>query len=116
GGAVALDQDAVFRTRLGRLVAREHAAEEARLVGLLVARFLVRIDVADEVQALRAVPVLDRETDAVEREADAAPGAVERLVQRESQTAVGQAQRGARRGRLGLELGRGAGFLGAQID
>src|SRR5512146_807051 len=52
----------------------EHAVEEALLVDVGL-----RVGIAHEVDALLPVPVLDREADAVEREADPAPGAVERL-------------------------------------
>ena len=48
---------------------------------LLAPSSLSGIGVAHEVEALLAVAVLDGEADAVEREADAAPGAVERLDQ-----------------------------------
>ncbi|MNQ63158.1 hypothetical protein D3C85_775290 [compost metagenome] len=60
--------------RLSLLVAREHAAEEARLVDLLAR---VGIHVAHEVVAGRTVAVFDGETAAIERHANAAPCAVE---------------------------------------
>src|SRR4051794_35876703 len=47
------------------------AREETLVAGALVVDF--GIDVAHEVQAFRAVAILDGEADAIEREADAAP-------------------------------------------
>src|SRR5262245_7556576 len=61
--------------RLGRAPERE-LGEEA-VVLLLVGG---GIHVADEIDALRPVAVLDREPDTIEREPDPPPGAIERLV------------------------------------
>ena len=61
------------------LARAEQPREEAAL-GVLLLHVALGVGVAHEVQAVLAVAVLDREPDAVEREADAAPGAVERLV------------------------------------
>src|SRR6185295_1734646 len=75
--AAALDRDPVALGRLRRRRAEaEHAREEARLFlgGLLW------VDVAHVVETAAAIAVLDGEAAAVERQADAAPGAVERLV------------------------------------
>src|SRR5262245_21018131 len=76
-GAAVLDGDLVLRClrRLGRAPERE-LGEEAVIL-LLVAG---GIHVADEVDALRPVAILDREPDAIEREPDPPPGAIERLV------------------------------------
>src|SRR5213075_29235 len=52
----------------------EHAVDDAPVLGRHLA-FGIRV--AHEVQAFLPVAILDRETDAIEREADAAPGAVE---------------------------------------
>src|SRR5690348_4674032 len=64
-----------------RAVGAEDAREEARLV--LVG---LGIGIAHEVEALLAVAVFHREADAVEREADAPPDAIERLVHLEQLT------------------------------
>ena len=70
-------------------------AEEALV---LLLHLGLGIGVAHEVQALLPVAVLDGEADPVEREADAAPGAVERLVHLQKLGAV-VAFHAARRGR-----------------
>src|SRR3990172_3490909 len=71
----ALDDHLILH-RLRRLVGPPERELVEPPVLLVVGR---RIDVAHEVDALRPVAVLDGEADAVERQADAAPGAVERL-------------------------------------
>src|SRR5688572_2492248 len=88
------DVDLALGARLGHLhpvllglelgaLGGEQACEEAALV--LGFR---RVGVAHEVQAFLAVAVLDGEADAVEREADAAPGAIEGLVDLQQLAAV----------------------------
>src|SRR5688500_17616379 len=57
--------------------AAEQAAEEALV---LLLHLGLGIGVTHEVQALLPVAILDREADAVQRQPDAAPGAIERLV------------------------------------
>ncbi|CAB4392233.1 unnamed protein product [Rhizophagus irregularis] len=79
GGRRALrrfDRDAIALGFLGlvRIAKAEQLAEEAFLVDC------VRIDVAHEVNALHAVAVFDGEADAVQRQADTAPGAVETFI------------------------------------
>src|SRR4030095_4791392 len=67
------------------LVLPEHELREQSLV----ARRRLRIGITDEVLALRAVAIDDGETDAVEREPDAGPRAVEAVVEHELIDAVG---------------------------
>src|ERR1019366_7236074 len=79
-GALTRDLDAVLQRRaLVAVLAPEaqHAGEEVRL--LAASEF--RVDVADEVEALRPVAILDREAAAVKGDADPAPGAVEVVVE-----------------------------------
>ena len=73
------------------------AAEEARLL----APGEGRVDVAHEIQTLGAIAVLDREAAAVEGDADAAPGAVEAVVdlQRRRRPALDEARTRRRAGR-----------------
>src|SRR5262245_39607070 len=108
-GCALLDHHAVLLglRRLGGAPERELRQESA--AGLRAA-VVGRIDVAHEVEALRAVAVLDREADAVEREADPAPGAIERLVDVERRDTA------RRRHQLGALLARAAarGELGAR--
>src|SRR5437763_3364700 len=75
GLAFGLQVDAVLQRLLGGTAAAEDLAEEARL--LLVG---VRRHVAHEVGPLAAVAIFHGEAGAIQREADAAPGAVEALV------------------------------------
>src|SRR3954468_3161700 len=72
-GACLADLHAVL-LGLDFRVAREPARQDAARVLLRV-----RVGVAHEVDALLAVAVLDREADAVERQADAPPDTIERL-------------------------------------
>src|SRR5437588_13077059 len=69
------------------IVRTEYPREEAALAVLLV-HLRVRIGVAHEVQALLPVAVLDGKADAVERQADAPPRPVERLVNLQQLIAV----------------------------
>src|ERR1043165_9529062 len=62
-----------------RVARAEDAGEQALLV-VLLRHLALGIGVAHEVDAVLAVAVLDREADAVEREAHAPPRPVERLV------------------------------------
>src|SRR6187455_656965 len=80
------DRDPVLLRLLGFVLAPERKLRDPALVAL--ADVGVGIRIADEVQAVAAVAVHDREPAAVEREADAAPGAVERLVDDELRDAV----------------------------
>ena len=76
--AVALQRHLVLdRRRAGVAAAAEELARRSR-AGVLAGG--LRVDIAHEVQARRAVAVLDGEAGAVERDADAAPGAVEAVV------------------------------------
>src|SRR5689334_2681311 len=74
-----LDLDAVLLGLglLGAVAPELQTGEPAFLLGLLVG---ARVDIAHEVQALRAVLVFDRKADTVEREADTPPGAVELVI------------------------------------
>src|SRR5690606_25042993 len=78
------DLDTVL-LELGLLAAAPELQPRENAGGLVRALAAVdhRIDVAHEIKPFRAVAVLDREPDAVEREADAPPGAVELLVERQ---------------------------------
>jgi len=72
-----LHADLELRILRHRVVAPEcEPTESAALLGAVG----IRIDVAHVVQTLRAVAILDRETDAVQRQADPAPGAIERFL------------------------------------
>ena len=80
----------------------------------------LRIDVAHVVEALGAVAVFDGEAAAVEGQADAAPGAVEAVVDLQGRPAAGR-RRARRADRAGAtpagdrRSARGF-FLGAQLD
>ena len=80
------------------------------------------IDVANEVHALGAVAVLDGEAAAVERQADAAPGAVEAVVDLQGRAGPVGEHAGACRRRPAATAARGGdhrlGFLvlGAELD
>src|SRR5689334_17975607 len=69
--ALALDGNPVARQR--RRVVALAEAEQAGEEALLGRGRLARIDVPDEVQALRTIAVLDGEAGAVERDAHAPP-------------------------------------------
>jgi len=74
---------------LGLGIVRAEDARQEAAVAVLLGHVRLRVGVAHEVQALLPVAVLDREADAVEREADAAPGAIERFGQAQRVGAVG---------------------------
>src|SRR5690606_18830882 len=78
--AVALDEDAVLflARRLGAASPEFETREPALFLGGFDVG--VGIDIANEIKALRAVAVLERESDAVQCKADAAPGTVELVV------------------------------------
>src|SRR3569833_839161 len=80
GVACALAGNAIA---LGRFVlvalGTEQAAEES-LVGRLCLCVLILIDIANIIDTLRAIAVFHRKSDAVQREADPAPGAIEGFV------------------------------------
>src|SRR3954471_3015329 len=100
---VGLDLHAVLLRLHFRILVHdgiEHAREEALLVALRI-HLAFGIGVAHEVDAVLPVAVLDREADTVEREADAPPCAVERLVYLEKLGAV------VRLAQLGALLRRG---------
>src|SRR5207244_8751815 len=73
---------------LGLGIVRAEQPREEAAVAVLLAHLRLRIAVAHEVQALLPVAVLDGEADAVERQADAPPGPVERLVDLQQLIAV----------------------------
>ena len=75
------DLHAILRRR-HRLVLAEDLGQEALLI--LGLRLVVRVEIADEVDALGAIAVLDGESAAIERQSDATPGTVERIVDVES--------------------------------
>src|SRR5688572_11909209 len=91
-----LHDDAIL---LGRFRRRAAATEQPREEAAALAAAVVdlRIDVAHEIDAFRAVAILDGEADAVEREADSAPRAIELLVQHEPRAVGRLLERGARR-------------------
>src|SRR3954467_15380227 len=120
-GAALLVQDVhraslVFRLHLHAVllglhlgVARAEEAREQALLVVLLRHLALGIGVAYEVDPVLAVAILDGKADAVEREAHAPPGAVERLVHLQRLRAV------ARLHELGAVGGRpgGRGELGA---
>ena len=71
-----------------RLGSQSRMNVEAVSTGSLAVDLALGIGVAHEVEALLPVAVLHREADAVEREPDAPPGAVERLVHLQALGAV----------------------------
>src|SRR5512144_1557047 len=75
--ALAREHDAELR-RWNRLLPREHLREETLLRLLL--RLVVGIEVADEIDPLGPIAILDGEGAAIECKPDPSPGAVERLV------------------------------------
>src|SRR5690349_19345447 len=108
--AVFYEDPVLLRLGIGGRAPEGELREKA--VVLLVVG--LRIDVAHEVEALRAVAVLDGESDAIENEPDAPPGAVERLGELESAGALV----GGNDGRLGHRVVRGGdqGFRTRAID
>src|SRR5438067_912766 len=114
--AFALDLHTVLG-RAAQLVLLAAEAEQAREEAGLILAGLRRIDIADEVQALRAIAVFHREAAAIERESHAAPCAIEVVVQLQRggglafDEARARGQCGAARGDDGLRLL----FLHAQL-
>src|SRR5690606_17435898 len=95
--ALAAHLDPEARAGFGARFAAEQARQEAGFFAGATA-FDLRIDVADEIHALRTVAILDGEAAAIERQADTPPGAVEALGQFEVLRLAAVHQRDALRG------------------
>ena len=94
---------------------RQKAPRQEAFIGAAVVR--IRINVAHEVEALRTVAVLDGEADAVEREADATPGTIERLVHHQHHLSASAERRYAPAPpRCGVAIATSARALGTEAD
>ena len=108
---------AIFAAALNWLVvtAPERKARQEALARALVVG--VRIDIAHEIKPLRAVAVFNREADAIERQPDPTPGAIEGLFHAQADLSVaagGDAR--ALCGRCGAQCSVGTRLLSPQTD